>query len=259
MKIFPTCDARLLRTAGSAAIVCALALACGCVAKRGVSFGHWAMRGERINTIRVFIPENEQRLSGREKVLLFPPLGEMPAENLEQLQKHLHQEMLNYFMAPVYTLSRDGRMREYISEDNLLLAGGMFNTEEAGRIGKMLGATHSLCVLVRQFRPYPPQVLALSLVMVDNETCRMVAEMDATFDAAQQEVLIAADEYLQTRLAREYSSQNLDILLRSPTQYSGFVSCYCCRVLAQVMQRHDADLRNQKDEPIEKTERSGPT
>ncbi len=237
-----------------------MALACGCVAKRGVTFGHWAMRSERINTIRVFVPENRAGFSDNEKILLLPPIGNMPTDNLDQLQKHIHQEMLNYFRAPVYTVSRDGRMKEYLHEDNLLLTSDQFDLQEAGRIGELLGATHALCVLVRQFRPYPPQVLALSLVMVETRTREAVAEMDATFDASQQEVMIAADQYMQTRLAREYSAQNLDILLRSPTQYSGFVSSYCCRVLAQVLQQNKADLRNEPDPPIEKTESTnGPT
>ncbi len=251
---------RALRILATGAAACVLMVAGGCVAKRGVTFGHWAMRSERINTVRIFVPESGAGFSGDEKLLLLPPLGDMPVDNVAQLQKHIHQEMLNYFRAPVYTISPDGRMKEYLDADNLLLHSGQFDIEEVSRLGELLGVSHVLCVLVRQFRPYPPQVLALSLVMVKTETREVAAEMDATFDASQQEVILAADQYLQTRLAREYSAQNLDILLRSPTQYSGFVSAYCCRILAQVLQQNMNGLRNETNEPIEQTESTtGPT
>ena len=119
----------------------------------------------------------------------------------------------------------------YLTEDNLMPDGNQFDTSEAGRIGTLLGATHVLCVSIRDWQQYPPQVLSLSVTMVDCASLQPILEMDATFDASEQQVVMALADHLQRREARKYSSHGLDILLHSPSKYATFVASQCNREL----------------------------
>jgi len=204
----------------------------------GKQFGSWAGTGERINTIKVFSAPDTNDVW--KKVIILPPVGKMPQPNLAQLQKNMQQEMQNYFSEPVFTLNEDGGRAKDLNEDNITLTADQFDCQEVGRIGRLYGGSHVMCVLVRQFRAYPPQILNLHIALVETTSNRAVAELTANFDASQQVVVLAADEYLQSRLARNYDLQSLDMLLGSPSEYCTFVSAQCCRALAE-------SLRNNKD------------
>lgn len=216
---------------------CLLLTCSGCMVLRGVDFGHWARYGEQIEMIRVFNAGSAGRFTGNDKILLLPPTGKMPGKNLDDFQKNLRQELQNSLRAMIVTVSRDGRLAEYVHESNLIVEGDMLNLREVGRIGRALGVSHVVCVHVREFRPYTPQVLALYLALVESESCNAVVEMSAVFDASEQEVVLALGEYLQARRARKYDIQNLDVMLRSPSEYGAFVSAQCSKALADALGR----------------------
>jgi len=215
-----------------ATAACCLLCFCGCLAQRGIDFGHWAQAGERIPVIRLATSKANPELTGNESLLILPPTGPMSDDLLRDLHDDLCQEMRNYTSAEVVSASRNGVLRDYLTEDNILLTRDMPNRTEVARIGRLVGATHVLCTRVREFRAYPPQVLSLCLVLVATDSSNPVAELDAGFDAADQQVVIALGRYLQRRRARKYDSQNLDIMLRSPSEYRSFVSAECSRALA---------------------------
>lgn len=226
-----------------ATAACLMFSLCGCAVMRGKQFGQWARTGERINTINVFTaPDNDDW----KKVMILPPLGKMPQPNLDQLQKNLQQEMQNYFTEPVFTLSERGDLAKYLHENNLMLTSDQFDFQEIGRIGRLYGVSHVMCVLVRQFRAYPPQILNLHLALVETTSNQAKAELTANFDASQQVVVLAADEYLQGRLAKNYDIQSLDLLLGSPSEYCAFVSAQCCRALAESLRRNK-ELKKSSD------------
>lgn len=216
----------------AALIVCLLPLICGCVVRRGVDFGHWARPGEQIDTVRIFGPAEEDRLSGNERILLLPPMGKMTRKNMDAIRVSLYHAMRHRFPAEISYAKKDGRLAEYLAEDNLLLFDGTFNFQESGRLGRLLGASHVLCVRVCKLRPYPPQVLSLRFALVETESCQAVAEMSAIFDASEQQVVTQLGDYMQSRRARKFNQQNLDIMLRSPSEYTAFVMDRCLYAFA---------------------------
>ena len=212
-----------------------LSMLCGCVAQRGIDFGSWAMSGSDIEILRVFYCKDREPLTGEEVVLLVPPVGGMPAKNLVDLHNNIYQEMKRAIPAVVFTLEREGMLGRYISEGNITLIGDRFDSHEVSLVGKAAGASHVLCVRVCEFRAYIPQVLALQFTLIETATGRIVAEMKATFDASEQQVVVAVGNYLQCRRARKYDDQNLDIILRSPSEYSAFVASECCDALRSAL------------------------
>jgi hypothetical protein len=216
-----------------------------CVSKRGVDFGYWARSGESINTIHVFTPDTNRNMAVCKRVLILPPIGDMPAANLDKLQNNLQKEMQNYFAEPVFTLDKNGDLREYLRKGNITAASDQFNYTEIGKIGEIAAVSHVMAVRVRDFRPYPPQILSVHLVLIESESDNVIAEINANFDASQQVVVLSADDYLQRRLARNYDSQSLDMLLSSPSEYSLFVSAECCRALAEKL-KYNKVLKKQE-------------
>jgi hypothetical protein len=215
--------------------VCALVLAGGCVAQRGIDFGRWTGIGESTALIRVVSSSNARPPADGETVLILPPLGPMPVGSAETLHRELYKEARNYFPVSVTSLPADAPQARYVTADNLLLNGTQINAREAARAGAALGASHVLCVHVRDYRPYPPQVITMRLSLIDVATARAVVEIDASFDAAQQQVVLALADHLQRRRAREYGTHSLNVMLQSPVEYSAFVSASCCRSLAHAL------------------------
>lgn len=219
MKIFST----LILTPLLLLLICSS----GCVAARGKDFGHWARTAEKIRLVHIYNFKEQNSLNDKETILLLPPVGRMPGNNLKDLQSNMYQEMRNYFPVSVFTTTSEKIQTDYMTDDNLYLTGDKFNPGEVGRLGKLMGASQVICTHVRDFRPYLPQVLALYIVVVNTVSGEITAEINATFDSAEQQVILAAGEYMQSRRARKFDSQSLDILLRSPTEYSAFVSAQC--------------------------------
>ena len=59
--------------------------------------------------------------------------------------------------------------------------------------------------------------------------------MEAAFDARQQQLVTAVGDYLQARRARKYDTTSLEIMLRSPAEYSAFAAGFCCRSLSNTL------------------------
>jgi len=205
----------------------------GCVAKRGVDFGHWARTAERVELVKVFVDSEHTNLKGNEIVLLLPPFGSILEKHRKDLQNNLFQEMRNYFPARVIMLEKNSSFSEYLDGDNMLYSGNVVNPQEAGKIGQLAGATHVVCVVVNELRPYQPQNLSLTIHVIDSKLCKSIGEMNANLDCAEQQVVMAMSDYLQGREARKHDIQSLDILLSSPTHFSAFASAKCSKVLAE--------------------------
>jgi hypothetical protein len=237
-----------IQRAGLAAV--ALAATCGCVALRGRDFGHWAGLGESTPLVRITQQTGPVPLTGQEQVLLLPITGNLPSEAARTLQNYLYREACTYFPVNVQSLPAGCPAAEYASQDNLLKANALFNVREVGRLGAFFGASHVLSVHVREFRPYHPQVLALRLTLIDVASGRVALDMDAAFDATQQSVVMALAAHLQERRARKYDTQNLDLMLRSPSEYAAFVSACCCRGIAKTvwMKAPGKETAEQNDE-----------
>ena len=192
----------LLKTARPTLIFAAAAVAFmagGCVAKRGIDFGHWARTAERVELVKLFINSQAGKLKGDEIMLMLPPYGKVPSPNRLDFQHNLLQEMRNYLPVRVISINKDGSFSDYLDRENILLAGNIIDAREAARIGTLSGATHVICPIINEFRAYPPLVLSLTLHVVDCKLSKNVAEINANFDCKEQQVVMALSEYLQGR------------------------------------------------------------
>jgi len=233
-----TWQVKTRHTCAKAGFLPLIALGCilisnGCVAKRGVDFGHWARSAERVELVKIFVNPAYSRLNGNEIMLLLPPFGNISEKYRMDLQNNLFQEMRNYFPARVITVAKNSSFAEYLDSDNILFSSNVVNPQEAGRIGQLSDATHVICVVVNELRPYQPQNLSLTLHVIDSKLCKSIAEMNANLDCTEQQVVMALSEHLQGREARKHDIQSLDILLSSPTHFSAFASSKCSKILAE--------------------------
>ena len=209
---------------------------CGCVAQRGIDFGHWAGTSERIPLIRTYHVQKNKRLTTNDMIVLLPPLGNLPPISQDRFPKILLQELQKYFSAQVIDVAPDGNLKEYVAQDNLSPTAGVFDFQEAARVGRLLGASYILCTWVREARVHPPQSLVVHFALVEAASSQPVGEMDATYNASEQEVVIAARNYLQSRMARHFDNTSLNILLRSPEEYQTFVATECMSALSNLFQ-----------------------
>ncbi len=210
-----------------------LSMTAGCVAQRGLDFGHWAGSSERIPLMRTYDIQKGQRITDQNVLVVLPPLGNLPPAGGEHFRQSLVQEAQKYFAARIIDVDPTGNLGEYVGQDNLCPTAGVFDAQEAARVGRLLGASHILCTWVREARVHPPQSLVLYFDLVEVASSQSIGQMDATFDASEQEVVLEARDHLQSRLARHFDSTSLDILLRSPEQYQAFVAAECMATLAE--------------------------
>ena len=79
----------------------------------------------------------------------------------------------------------------------------------------------------------------MHFILVDTSTFKPCLEMKASYDASEQAVLILADRYLRARIGRPYNKTNLDIMLRSPSQYGAFATAHAMASIAEVIWYND--------------------
>ena len=204
-----------------------LASSSSCVLQRGRNFGHWAQSGEKIDLIRYSIPAPEPKMPDNITIAILPAISDMPQPYLNTLNNNLLQQSRVYVPANILEVDPDGKLKAYMTKDNLMPIAGVFNSQEVGRLGRILGASHVLCCHVQNYRLDPPQILSLHFILVDTGSFKTVTEMTADFDASEQVTAITLDRYLRSRSNRPYNITNLDIILRSPSQYSAFVAAEC--------------------------------
>ncbi|MFH0879483.1 MAG: hypothetical protein V2A34_07190 [Lentisphaerota bacterium] len=205
----------------------------GCVVKRGVDFGHWAGKPQNIPLVRVYDVDESKSITPDASILLLPPVNDMPDTNKEQFQSVLYKQLRNYFPPNIAQVDTTGPLSEYVRQDNLMPTLGLFDFAEAARIGQLLGVSNVLCVWVRDFRLHPHQLLALSMAMVDSASGKAIGRLDASFDASEQQVILAVADYLESRTSRPYDKVQLELMLRSPYEYSMFACDAACRKFAE--------------------------
>ncbi|MDD2235983.1 MAG: hypothetical protein PHP44_00420 [Kiritimatiellae bacterium] len=204
----------------------------GCVLQRGVDFGSRAGRAENIPVIRVYNVMNEAWPDQTQTVLLLPPLGQVTPKYRESLQLDLQEEFQKYFNSRVVSVGARGKMEEYVAEKNLVPESGFFDFEEIKRLGELMQTDYVVCTWIQEVRPYPPQSLSLYITILDVTRGDLLIELDATFNAAEQKVVVALENYLQRRRARTYDRNSLDMMLQSPSDFHLFAISECCRAMA---------------------------
>ncbi len=228
----------LLRSMRALALFALLpALLSGCVLMRGRDFGSWAQPGEKIDLVHFIIPSSsgEKQMVPGACIAMIPIFGDMPQPYLDQLNRNLLNEAKVYFQVNTVDVDRYGRFESYIKPENLMPVDGTFNTSEIARIGQILGVPYVLCARLASYRMHPPQQLVMHFTLVDTSTFTTWLEMKTSYDATEQAVLVLADRYLRARIGRPYNKTNLDILLRSPAQYSSFAAAHAMASMAEAI------------------------
>lgn len=210
----------------------------GCVLMRGRDFGSWAQPGEKIDLVHFIGPVTDQRMEPNAHIAVVPIIGDMPQPYLDQLNRHLLSEAKIYFKVNTIDIDRYGKFQSYISKENILPVDGSFNTSEIARLGRILGVPYVLCARLTSYRLHPPQELTMHFTLVDTSTFAAWFEMKASYDASEQAILILADRFLRSRMGKAYNKTNLDILLRSPSQYSSFTAAHAMASMAEAIWYH---------------------
>jgi len=203
----------------------------GCAVYRGKDFGHWAGRAENRRLTYIYNQKQTHIPTNGEFVMILPPLGNIPKESCRPFQACLQKEAQQNTPARVGMLSVDRHLEEYVHEKNLVPDPGQFDFQEVGRLGRLMGASHVVCVWVNRSQLATPQDMSLYFAVVESEAGRVVIEMNGDFDASEQEVVMALNDYLQGCRALEFDAAHLDFILKSPSEYQAFVAHECMQAL----------------------------
>jgi hypothetical protein len=215
-------------------VLCATLMSTGCVVWRGADFGHWARTGDKIPLVRAFTVDQMPAWDGTEQFLVLPPQGKgIPPDLMKLLHQNLMAELRNYLPVNVHALADTPAADPLVEQGNLMTTGGTLDINEVSRLAALVKATHVVAVQVMEFRPYPPQKVALRLLVVDVALQQTLLNLDGTFDAAEQQVLLALSDHLQSRRARRFDIQSLEVMLQSPMEFSGFVCARCADAAAE--------------------------
>jgi hypothetical protein len=207
----------------------------GCAVYRGVDFGHWAGRAEDRALTQVYDVKPIRLPQSGESILVLPPMGKMDETYRSVLHTRVFVEAQQNIPARVNMLQIDRRLAEYVNEKNMVPVAGQFDFQEVGRVGRLLGASHVICIWVNKAIFNAPQNLDLYFAVVESEEGTVVAQMSAQFDASEQKVVIALNDYLQAYRAREFDRPNLDFIQRSPNEYIAFVANRSMNVLESAL------------------------
>ena len=202
-----------------------LAVAVGCTTATPRDFKSISFRQNEYFRVQFLLPEEVvERPIPVDSLLLLPPVGLADEEQATLLMLSIWQELQQILPGIVRTPRRDGPYVPYIGASNLMMDDGRLNEEELERIGRLAGTSHLLVARVINYRPYHPQSIIMEWVLLDVAKKQPVLIMAGSLDAAEQKVLNAAGNYVNNRRSEPTSAGSVDVLLRSPREYSRFAA-----------------------------------
>jgi hypothetical protein len=122
----------------------------------------------RVPSLRVFPQQAFQPFSGNERVLVVSIVPGRTAVERALFKESVIQEVRGALGTPVLSIGADDDLSEYVTPANLIAYGDTINVDEVSRLGRVLGASHVLCVLVRSSRTYHPQLMSTAWVLVES-------------------------------------------------------------------------------------------
>jgi len=202
---------------------CLVAVGSGCAARLGRDYGHVLFNSADYFQIQIVTPGGaKDQTIAIDNLLLLPAVGDLPEELIDGMLLTVWQELQQIIPGSVIMPRERGRFAAYTTTANLLGDDGRPAVQEIIQIGRVTGSSHVLLPRIRDYRPYHPQRIVMEWMLFDVKRGQMVLLMVGNMDASEQRVLVAADAYLRQRKAKEYSSSNLDMMLRSPRDFNGF-------------------------------------
>jgi hypothetical protein len=199
-----------------------LAGGCGTV---GVSrnYEHISYRPTEHFRVQFLLPEGTvDRPVPIDNLLILQPVGRMTDDQSRLLLLAIWQELQQNLPGIVRTPEIDGLFAPYTSADNLMRDDGRIDEAELERIGRLAGASHLLIARVINYRPYPPQSIIMEWILLDVAQKRKVLILAGAMDASEQKVRNAAVNYTYNRRSEPNAAGNVEVILRSPREYSRF-------------------------------------
>ena len=181
--------------------------------------------------VRVYISENT--LTNVQQTLLLPPMGIDDPLTRDRLQQQLFSSARRHFAKPLRVVSPGSAYSNYITERNLMNSDGTLNAPEVVMIGTLMNATHVICPIFEEIRPYSPQKITLNITIVDTETGQTPGELSAVFDARESDIREWFMDYSFRHKADGETEDDLNMKLRSPAEFQAFISDICFSMLAE--------------------------
>ena len=226
-----SCGALAHLLAGSLLVVL-LANGTGCTTGIKRQFNHDSFRPNEHFRVQFLLPEGiGERPVPIESLLLLPPVGLADEAQSLMFMLGMWQELQQNLPGIVRTPRTEGPFAPYTDASNLLMDDGRIDGDELERIGRLAGASHLLIARVIHYRPYHPQSIIMEWHLLDVKRKRQVLILAGAMDASEQKVLIAANNYVRSRRSDPTSSGSVDVLLRSPREYSRFTSAQAADAL----------------------------
>lgn len=214
-----------VRVLAAGLLAALVAYGAGCTTGTMRLYNHHSFRPNEQFRVQFLLPEGMvERPVQITSLLLLPPVGFESEEQSMQWMLAIWQELQQNLPGIVRTPRRDGPYTPYTSEHNLLMDDGRIDGDELERIGRLAGASHLLFPRIINYRPYPPQSIIMEWILLDVKEKQSVLILAGAMDASEQKVLIAAQHYVNNRRSDPSTSGSLEVLLRSPREYSRFVS-----------------------------------
>ena len=211
--------------AGSGLLSLLIVLGAGCTTGVRRTFNHDAFRPNEHFRVQFLLPDGMvDRPVPIVSLLLLPPIGFQAEEQSQQWLLSIWQELQQNLPGIVRAPKNDGPYAPYIRADNLVMEDGRIDGNELERIGRMAGASHLLLMRVINYRPYPPQCIIMEWTLLDVKERRPILILAGGLDASEQKVLEAAKRYVRNRRSDPATAGNVEVLLRSPREYSRFAA-----------------------------------
>lgn len=197
----------------------------GCATGIPRLYNHNSYRPNEHFRVQFLLPEGKvDRPVPIKSLLLLPPVGFESEEQSTQWMLAIWQELQQNLPGIVRTPRTDGPYTPYTRTRNLVMEDGRIDENELERIGRMAEASHLLLVRIINYRPYHPQCVIMEWTLLDVEKKQSVLIVAGGLDAAEQKVLNAAANYVRNRRSEPSSAGSLDVLLRSPREFSRFAA-----------------------------------
>lgn len=220
-----------------------LPLYCGCVTRRGRDFGHILVAPAEHYPMQIsVVPEQQKQKTIITRVLVLPPVGELPADLRKQLHLIISQQLQQLIPGAVMSHALTSSLAAYTTTAALRTSDGQINLNEAVRLGRLTDASHVLMVDIIECRPYPPQKLAMEWTVIDTQKTVALIKMIGLCDAAEQNTLAAADRFLLSRRSRPYEKANLDLIMNSPREYHSFVVAVAVEMLKDYIKGNNGNI-----------------
>ncbi|OGV66169.1 MAG: hypothetical protein A3K19_19525 [Lentisphaerae bacterium RIFOXYB12_FULL_65_16] len=123
---------------------------------------------------------------GHTPVLVLLPLADRTdntAECCRQFGEYLYQEFSNRSAAQAVRAEQVSSLSGTVTPENLIRS-GLFALEETAALGRLAQCGSVVATQVLEFRPYPPQLLALKIVWVDADSGQLLNRVHLRVDLA---------------------------------------------------------------------------